>query len=150
MHYLALVRHTLRVRSYPDLKAQAAKKKNRTYIVKPDASCQGRGISLTKNIDDISPSDDCIVQHYISKVCTVCRRRRRRLGKGRPEADTVPSAPFLRAALPRQRVQVRPARLRARGQLRSPPHLPAPRGAGALLHGTLPGAHLKELRLHLR
>ncbi|KAK2962651.1 putative tubulin-tyrosine ligase family protein [Blattamonas nauphoetae] len=40
--------------------------KQRTFIVKPDASCQGRGIYLTRNIDNISATDDCIVQTYIA------------------------------------------------------------------------------------
>lgn len=29
----------------------------RTFIVKPEDSCQGKGIFLTRNTDDIKPTD---------------------------------------------------------------------------------------------
>ncbi len=38
-----------------------------TLIVKPEASCQGRGIYLTREIDDIDMDDHCVVQEYINK-----------------------------------------------------------------------------------
>jgi tubulin polyglutamylase TTLL6/13 len=44
-----------------------SKKKNSIFIVKPEASCQGRGIFLTKSIDCISKSDKYIVQKYLKK-----------------------------------------------------------------------------------
>ena len=36
-----------------DFKMQFTKKKAKTFIVKPVASCQGRGIFLTRDIDSI-------------------------------------------------------------------------------------------------
>eukprot|EP00359_Climacostomum_virens_P001382 CAMPEP_0204898068 /NCGR_PEP_ID=MMETSP1397-20131031/1080_1 /ASSEMBLY_ACC=CAM_ASM_000891 /TAXON_ID=49980 /ORGANISM="Climacostomum Climacostomum virens, Strain Stock W-24" /LENGTH=541 /DNA_ID=CAMNT_0052065869 /DNA_START=524 /DNA_END=2145 /DNA_ORIENTATION=- len=39
--------------------------KTRTFIVKPEASCQGRGIFLTRRLDDM-PSR-CVVQRYLHK-----------------------------------------------------------------------------------
>ncbi|KAL0216740.1 hypothetical protein P9112_008924 [Eukaryota sp. TZLM1-RC] len=46
-----------------------SKKKTRsTFISKPDASCQGKGIFLTRNpLDDIDEDDNCVVQEYLSK-----------------------------------------------------------------------------------
>ena len=43
---------------YPDLQAYhecRQQGKAQTFIVKPEASCQGRGIYLTRNIDSTSP-----------------------------------------------------------------------------------------------
>lgn len=37
-----------------------------TLIVKPEASCQGKGIYLTRDIDAIE-EEHCVVQHYIEK-----------------------------------------------------------------------------------
>jgi len=38
-----------------------------TFIVKPEASCQGKGIYLTREIDDIDMDDHCVAQEYINK-----------------------------------------------------------------------------------
>jgi len=35
------------------------------YIVKPEAGCQGRGIFLSNNFEDLSPDDHYVVQKYI-------------------------------------------------------------------------------------
>ena len=35
------------------------------FIVKPEASCQGRGIFLTKNLDEINNTDHYVVQKYL-------------------------------------------------------------------------------------
>lgn len=43
-------------------------KPSRTFIVKPSAGCQGRGIYLAKNIANIDPTEDAIVQEYVKKV----------------------------------------------------------------------------------
>ena len=43
------------------------KKTNKTFIVKPEASCQGRGIFLTRNLDDVNPYDHYVIQRYLHK-----------------------------------------------------------------------------------
>lgn len=54
---------------YGDLRAVLQKKeKKATFIVKPDASSQGKGIYLTRNLDEIDPMANIIVQEYIQKV----------------------------------------------------------------------------------
>lgn len=45
---------------YNDFKNQFQKGKARTFIIKPEASCQGRGIFLTRNINDVTPNDHCV------------------------------------------------------------------------------------------
>jgi|TARA_B110001450_G_C17636756_1_gene487513 tubulin polyglutamylase TTLL6/13 len=44
-----------------------SKNKKKTFIVKPQASCQGRGIFMTRNIDDLNPYDHYVVQRYLHK-----------------------------------------------------------------------------------
>jgi tubulin polyglutamylase TTLL6/13 len=39
----------------------------KTFIVKPEASCQGKGVFLTRNLDDLLPSEHYVVQRYIHK-----------------------------------------------------------------------------------
>ena len=34
-------------------------------IVKPEASSQGRGIFITKRLEDINPKEHCVVQRYM-------------------------------------------------------------------------------------
>lgn len=55
---------------YGELRAtfQQQKKSKTTYIVKPDASSQGKGIYLTRSLDDIDPMAHMIVQEYLTKV----------------------------------------------------------------------------------
>ena len=55
---------------YTDLKTYHTNRKlgkAQTFIVKPEAGCQGRGIYLTRNIDKIKPTDKCVVQRYMHK-----------------------------------------------------------------------------------
>lgn len=53
---------------HADLRAYMSKPgKKKTFIVKPEASCQGRGIYLTKRIEDISVEEHYVVQQYLSK-----------------------------------------------------------------------------------
>lgn len=42
--------------------------RNKPLIVKPDIGCQGKGIFITKNLNDIKDLDKMICQVYISKV----------------------------------------------------------------------------------
>ena len=54
---------------YLELKCYNMGKKDgkaQTFIVKPEASCQGRGIYLTRNIDKIG-NEKCVVQRYMHK-----------------------------------------------------------------------------------
>lgn len=56
---------------YAELRAQFKKKTKKTWIVKPDASSQGRGIYLTRSLDDIDAmGGEFIVQEYVTKVDT--------------------------------------------------------------------------------
>lgn len=40
---------------------------NKTFIVKPEASCQGRGIFLTRSLDDVNAYDHYVIQRYLHK-----------------------------------------------------------------------------------
>lgn len=40
----------------------------KTFISKPEASCQGRGIFLTRNLEDFEPQGHYVVQRYIHKA----------------------------------------------------------------------------------
>ena len=42
-------------------------KQPRTFIVKPEDSCQGKGIYLTRTPNDIKPNDQLVVQKYMHK-----------------------------------------------------------------------------------
>ncbi|KAF5305589.1 hypothetical protein FQA39_LY01680 [Lamprigera yunnana] len=42
-------------------------KKNKTFILKPDAGCQGRGIYITKTLKDVKPSERMVCQVYITR-----------------------------------------------------------------------------------
>lgn len=50
-----------------DLKSFMQSKKNCYLIVKPEASCQGRGIFLTKRLENIDPTGKFVVQEYLTK-----------------------------------------------------------------------------------
>ncbi|KYM97504.1 Tubulin polyglutamylase TTLL13 [Cyphomyrmex costatus] len=50
-----------------DATAYAKARRSKTFIVKPDAGCQGRGIYLTKHLKDIKPSERLICQVYIAR-----------------------------------------------------------------------------------
>ena len=53
---------------YSDLILHCNRKKHKkVFIVKPEASCQGRGIYLTKKIDEFSLDDRYVVQEYLHR-----------------------------------------------------------------------------------
>ncbi|GFR98527.1 tubulin polyglutamylase TTLL13 [Elysia marginata] len=52
---------------YGDFQAYTRQKKNKTYILKPESGCQGRGIWVTKNPKDIKPHEHMICQVYVNR-----------------------------------------------------------------------------------
>jgi len=53
---------------YKDFLDYTGKQKHpRTFIAKPEDECQGRGIFLTRNPDDIKKDSSMIVQKYMHK-----------------------------------------------------------------------------------
>ncbi|KFP49231.1 Tubulin polyglutamylase TTLL13, partial [Cathartes aura] len=52
---------------YGDFQAYRRTRKNRTFICKPDSGCQGRGIFITHNPEEIKHGEHMICQQYISK-----------------------------------------------------------------------------------
>ncbi|XP_012277454.1 tubulin polyglutamylase TTLL13P isoform X2 [Orussus abietinus] len=50
-----------------DAIAYAKLKRSKTFIIKPDTGCQGRGIYLTKHLKDVKPYDRMICQVYVSR-----------------------------------------------------------------------------------
>lgn len=52
-------------RDFNDLKTQFTGKRAKTFICKPEASCQGRGIFLSRNLEDFP--EKCVVQRYLHK-----------------------------------------------------------------------------------
>jgi len=54
--------------SYSDFLSYTRQKKNKTYILKPENGCQGKGIWLTKSPKEIKPQDHMLCQQYLSKV----------------------------------------------------------------------------------
>ncbi|XP_021262356.1 tubulin polyglutamylase TTLL6 isoform X3 [Numida meleagris] len=52
---------------YGDFQAYRRRRKTRTFICKPDSGCQGRGIFITRNPEEIKHGEHMICQQYISK-----------------------------------------------------------------------------------
>ncbi|XP_031839759.1 tubulin polyglutamylase TTLL13-like isoform X1 [Nomia melanderi] len=52
---------------YGDAVAYAKLRRSKTFIVKPDTGCQGRGIYLTKNLKDVKPTERMICQVYVAR-----------------------------------------------------------------------------------
>ncbi|XP_065942587.1 tubulin polyglutamylase ttll6 isoform X27 [Magallana gigas] len=52
---------------YGDFLAYTRQKKNKTYILKPETGCQGRGIWVTRNPKEIKPHEHMICQQYMAK-----------------------------------------------------------------------------------
>ncbi|XP_076761257.1 tubulin polyglutamylase ttll6-like isoform X2 [Xylocopa sonorina] len=47
--------------------AYAKLRRSKTFIIKPDTGCQGRGIYLTRTLKDIKPSERIICQVYVAR-----------------------------------------------------------------------------------
>lgn len=47
----------------------------KTFIVKPDHSCQGRGVFLTRNLSQISRSDVLVAQQYIARPLLIAGKK---------------------------------------------------------------------------
>jgi tubulin polyglutamylase TTLL6/13 len=52
---------------FGDFKAQFTKSNDKTFIIKPEASSQGRGIFLTKAWEAIQPGEHYVAQRYLTK-----------------------------------------------------------------------------------
>lgn len=50
-----------------DFKGQFNAKKAKTFIVKPENSCQGKGIFLTRSHEWLEPGEHYVVQRYMAK-----------------------------------------------------------------------------------
>ena len=50
-----------------DFKAQFNAKKAKTFIIKPEASCQGKGIFLTRNYEWLQVGEHYVAQRYLHK-----------------------------------------------------------------------------------
>jgi hypothetical protein len=57
------------IRSATSLRHYQAAHRNRTFIVKPNASCQGKGIFLTRDLSEIDFGNNYVVQRYMHRVC---------------------------------------------------------------------------------
>eukprot|EP00826_Nyctotherus_ovalis_P036329 TRINITY_DN3211_c0_g1_i13.p1 TRINITY_DN3211_c0_g1~~TRINITY_DN3211_c0_g1_i13.p1 ORF type:complete len:565 (+),score=152.27 TRINITY_DN3211_c0_g1_i13:118-1812(+) len=51
---------------YGDFRTQCTQSKGRTYIVKPEAMSQGKGIYLIKSHEELDIGEHCVVQRYVS------------------------------------------------------------------------------------
>ncbi|KAJ8304722.1 hypothetical protein KUTeg_018305 [Tegillarca granosa] len=52
---------------YGDYQAYTRSKKNKTYILKPESGCQGKGIWVTKNPKEVKPHEHMICQLYMNR-----------------------------------------------------------------------------------
>ncbi|KAI0235683.1 Tubulin polyglutamylase TTLL13P [Lamellibrachia satsuma] len=52
---------------FGDFQAHTRQKKHKTYILKPESGCQGKGIWVTKNPKEIKSHEHMLCQQYISK-----------------------------------------------------------------------------------
>lgn len=52
---------------FGDFKSQFSKKGNKTFIIKPAASCQGRGIYLTRTWENVATNEPLVAQRYLHK-----------------------------------------------------------------------------------
>jgi len=47
----------------------------KTFIIKPDSGCQGRGIHLTRKLNNVDTTASCVAQHYISKPLLIDNKK---------------------------------------------------------------------------
>ena len=62
------MKFTIVFHSYGDFQAYTRQKKNKTYILKPETGCQGKGIWVTRNPKEVKPHEHMICQQYMSRV----------------------------------------------------------------------------------
>ncbi|OQS04500.1 tubulin polyglutamylase [Thraustotheca clavata] len=48
---------------------------NRAFIIKPDHSCQGRGVFLTKNLKEVNKTDIFVAQRYILSPLLIAQKK---------------------------------------------------------------------------
>jgi tubulin polyglutamylase TTLL6/13 len=64
-HYDFFPKTWLLPAQYGDLRKEFTEEK--TFIVKPEADCQGRGIFLTQRVEEVETGEHYVVQEYISR-----------------------------------------------------------------------------------
>jgi len=52
-------------KQFGDTTSKKKKLNRKTFIAKPEASCQGKGIFLTRNLEDFDPQGHYVVQRYL-------------------------------------------------------------------------------------
>ena len=52
---------------FGDFRSQFTKSGSKTFIIKPAASCQGRGIFLTRTWENVNPNEMLVAQRYLQK-----------------------------------------------------------------------------------
>ncbi|CAD1481291.1 unnamed protein product [Heterotrigona itama] len=100
--------------SHGEAIAYAKLRRSKTFIIKPDTGCQGRGIYLTKNLKDVKPTERMICQVYVARVCPAFSTFQTvRLYSSFHEERS-----FVSVALPGRRLQIRSSYLRVAHLLR--------------------------------
>lgn len=94
---MQLVIVTPSLHSYGDFQAYRSTRKTRTFICKPDNSCQGRGIFITHHLEEIKHGERMICQQYISEV--LGQSWNTGVGFQPPHSASIPHAPWVSPGL---------------------------------------------------
>ncbi len=73
---------------WKEFKAQFTEKKCKTFIVKPEALSQGKGIFLTRSWESIDPVEHCVVQRYVHRPYLIDGTYSRRASRDSPQNRT--------------------------------------------------------------